>query len=676
MKSVIFAYPGVTGFLHQGHIRGQLLRDLIIKANYIAGNKVFFPAGLHATGNNTKSLLLKKENSKFLDEVKELDLIDEWMALKSRKALIGFFKKIYARTWKKLGFAINYPLITTIDNDYQYFVKTYFELLAKKGFIKNLPYFGPYCEVCGPVQIDNANTEVKVQKDVKKIFFSLKKINNLYIPVLPGQKFEKIYSQKKIIKVLPFKKGFIETSLAIALHHQLKIGEKNAEIDLILENIETPSFGCDFRVSFDINALTKPSVYSCFTRRPTCKCGEKIFIKKQKNELYILYDTPRVKELFCNLFEKVKVFPESQRETLKKRVLNYPNRAFLRKKKGNLGTYLTIFKKKGVIESISDSNLYSIYYFLKNIQQELALPFKNIVEDYFFNENSTTFTNLQKKYPLLSINIVGKEHLFVHLPRFFLTHIMLFGTLGVEEVLIHGYIVKQGGEKISKSDTETSLSLTKILSSFNIEVVRLFYITQVNYDKDMQWTISEAYPSLLNSFLKIKKAYALALSSADSTIKNQELEALFHLCLRNMAIYNFRDAVHILLYKVPALLFNLTPNKKYLKIFSSLFSVFCCFSFKNFKLPQAFKVPLLCPWDLKKTQLEQFFSKKKEKVFSYTPQNLKGKLESENLQFKGFFKKRSESFYKKKFTQLMLKLGLERKKGVQKDNKILGLYEI
>ena len=45
-----FAYPGVSGYLHVGHMRGFTYCDIIARYKRMRGYDVLFPAGFHASG--------------------------------------------------------------------------------------------------------------------------------------------------------------------------------------------------------------------------------------------------------------------------------------------------------------------------------------------------------------------------------------------------------------------------------------------------------------------------------------------------------------------------------------------------------------------------------------------------------------------------------------------------
>ena len=45
-----FAYPGVSGYLHVGHMRGFTYCDIIARHKRMTGHDVMYPAGFHASG--------------------------------------------------------------------------------------------------------------------------------------------------------------------------------------------------------------------------------------------------------------------------------------------------------------------------------------------------------------------------------------------------------------------------------------------------------------------------------------------------------------------------------------------------------------------------------------------------------------------------------------------------
>ena len=59
---MIFAYPGISGFLHVGHMRGFSYTDAICRYERLKGKEVIFPVGTHASGNQAISFANKVKN--------------------------------------------------------------------------------------------------------------------------------------------------------------------------------------------------------------------------------------------------------------------------------------------------------------------------------------------------------------------------------------------------------------------------------------------------------------------------------------------------------------------------------------------------------------------------------------------------------------------------------------
>ena len=79
---MIFAYPGISGYLHVGHMRGYTYTDVITRYKRMRGYNVLFPVGTHATGNLAIA---------FLNKVKSGD--EEWI----RSNKIAPYATIYSK---------------------------------------------------------------------------------------------------------------------------------------------------------------------------------------------------------------------------------------------------------------------------------------------------------------------------------------------------------------------------------------------------------------------------------------------------------------------------------------------------------------------------------------------------------------------------------------------------
>ncbi len=161
----IFAYPGVTGYLHVGHLRGYTYLDAITRYKRMTGYNVMFPVGTHATGNGGISLFKKieKGDEKTLDYLKRNGCTDEDIAgMKDPMAVIDFFNQVYQNDyWRKFGFLSDWRRFTcTLYPDYGRFIDWQFRKLKESGMLIQKPYYASVCPNCGPVAVDASETDI------------------------------------------------------------------------------------------------------------------------------------------------------------------------------------------------------------------------------------------------------------------------------------------------------------------------------------------------------------------------------------------------------------------------------------------------------------------------------------------------------------------------------------
>ncbi|MCL1984239.1 MAG: leucine--tRNA ligase [Methanomassiliicoccaceae archaeon] len=162
---IIFAYPGVTGYLHVGHMRGFTYSDAIGRYKRMTGHNVLFPVGTHATGNGAVTLahrIMKKEED-MISYLKNNGCTPEKLeGLNGPMAVVEFFNDVYVNDyWKRFGFLSDWRRFTcTLYEDYGMFMKWQFRKLNDSGLLIQKPYFAPACVQCGPVAIDASETDI------------------------------------------------------------------------------------------------------------------------------------------------------------------------------------------------------------------------------------------------------------------------------------------------------------------------------------------------------------------------------------------------------------------------------------------------------------------------------------------------------------------------------------
>ena len=162
---LIFAYPGLTGYLHVGHLRGYTYADALGRYKRMTGYNVLFPVGTHATGNGAISLASKiaRKDEKTVDYLLRNGCPEEEIdKLKEPMDVVNFFNNVYQNDyWKRFGFLADWRRFTcTLYPDYGKFIEWQFAKLKEKGLLVQKPYYAPFCPVHGPVAVDPSETDI------------------------------------------------------------------------------------------------------------------------------------------------------------------------------------------------------------------------------------------------------------------------------------------------------------------------------------------------------------------------------------------------------------------------------------------------------------------------------------------------------------------------------------
>jgi leucyl-tRNA synthetase len=186
-----FAYPGVSGYLHVGHMRGFTYCDIIARYKRMSGYNVLFPAGFHASGIPSVGFAKKVErkDKETIQLLKENRLTDEYIQkLTDPREVVNYFSKVYVEDyWKRFGFLIDYSrLMNTISKGYNQFISWQFHKLYEKNLLIQKPHYAPYCPNCGPVAVDKSETDIQKGGDVEILEFTAIKFTMSDGTVLPA----------------------------------------------------------------------------------------------------------------------------------------------------------------------------------------------------------------------------------------------------------------------------------------------------------------------------------------------------------------------------------------------------------------------------------------------------------------------------------------------------------
>jgi leucyl-tRNA synthetase len=177
---LMFAYPGVSGYLHVGHMRGYTYSDVITRYKRMAGFNILFPVGAHPTGNVaiTFSRKIERGNPTTIDILKANGCTDAEIArLKDPLYVVKFFSQVYINEyWKKFGFLADWDrFMTTVDPGYGKFIQWQFRKLDQKKMLTQKPYYGTACMNCGPVAVDASETDISQGGKAEKLELTLLK---------------------------------------------------------------------------------------------------------------------------------------------------------------------------------------------------------------------------------------------------------------------------------------------------------------------------------------------------------------------------------------------------------------------------------------------------------------------------------------------------------------------
>ncbi len=177
---MIFAYPGISGFLHVGHMRGFSYTDAVCRFERMQGKEVLFPVGTHASGNQAIAFANKvKNNDKdWIKYLSQNGCPEETIAtLASAEKVIEYFNTVYVNEyWKKFGFLCDWERFTcTTYPDYEKFIQWQFRKLQQKGLLVQKPYFATACVNCGPVAVDPSETDISKGGNAEKNEYTLLK---------------------------------------------------------------------------------------------------------------------------------------------------------------------------------------------------------------------------------------------------------------------------------------------------------------------------------------------------------------------------------------------------------------------------------------------------------------------------------------------------------------------
>jgi leucyl-tRNA synthetase len=172
----LVAYPGPSGFLHVGHLRGFAYADPLHRYHRMRGEEVLFPFGVHASGlpavtwarrlHDGDPTILEGLEERHVDAATRTRLEDPEEAAR-------FLGREYLRVLRRFGALVDEStFVTTVDDDYRAFIRWQFRTLNTSGALVKASYFSSVCPVCGPLAVDPSETDLQSGGDAEIVRFT------------------------------------------------------------------------------------------------------------------------------------------------------------------------------------------------------------------------------------------------------------------------------------------------------------------------------------------------------------------------------------------------------------------------------------------------------------------------------------------------------------------------
>jgi leucyl-tRNA synthetase len=649
-----FAYPGVSGYLHVGHMRGFTYCDVIARYKRMTGYDVLFPAGFHASGIPSVGFAKKVErhDPETINLLKQNGCSDAHIKkLAHPLEVVKYFSTVYVdEYWKRFGFLIDYTrLMNTISEGYMKFIQWQFHQLHEKKLLIQKPHFAPYCPNCGPVAVDKSETDVAQGGSAEILEFTVLKFTLKDGMILPAATLrpETIFGVTNmwVNPTVEYHKAKINDEIWVCskeclhklsyqydhvtdLHETVKgtdligktciVPEINREVPIlagafadpavatgivmsvpahapydwmalveskepieVIKIIDVKGFGnnpakeaCDqlhithqtetqkldeatelvYKKEFhtgilnekcgkyagikisDIkdtvkNDLIKKHLATMmreFSETVICRCKELVVITRIPDQWFIKYSDADLTRESKDYAATMNIYPQEYKDELPKILDWFGDRAAIRRGSW-LGTEFP-YKKDWIIEPISDSTLYPMYYILSHYVNQKKIQPKEMTDEFFnyiflgrgtpkHSIWETIKADFEYWYPV-DINLGGKEHKTVHFPVYIMNHVAIMPEhKRPQGIFVHWWVTQKGKEKISKSKGGAE-PIVQAATTYGVDAMRLYYVHIGSPFVDIEWD-PETVLKYKNRILTIWKQ-----ASQISSLKEKTLESL------------------------------------------------------------------------------------------------------------------------------------------------------
>ncbi|MDD1746149.1 MAG: leucine--tRNA ligase, partial [Methanomassiliicoccales archaeon] len=250
-------------------------------------------------------------------------------------------------------------------------------------------------------------------------------------------------------------------------------------------------------------AAKEADVFYDLSEEVVCRCGGKVVISKVPDQWFIDYGNQELTDQSKSQAECMQILPSEYYTNIHGVLDWFRERACVRQ--GNwLGTRFP-FDEKWIIEAISDSTLYPLYYLVSiyvNQGKLRAEQMDEVLLDFVLlgkgdapkvsGHSGVPVDTLEQMradveywYPL-DVNLGGKEHMTVHFPAFLMNHVAIMPQRHWPQgIFVNWYVIGKGG-KISKSKGGAQ-PIPGAAERYGVDSLRLYYAHIASPFADVEW---------------------------------------------------------------------------------------------------------------------------------------------------------------------------------------------
>ena len=234
-----------------------------------------------------------------------------------------------------------------------------------------------------------------------------------------------------------------------------------------------------------------------------CRCGATVIVKVVEDQWFINYGDKKWKDNVIAHLSTMKLYPEKTRITYQ-RIIDWIEERATERAEG-LGTKFP-FNKEHIIESLSDSTIYTAFYTIINILRSANISPESLKPEFFdYVFNGSVEIEFVSKTTGISAYVLkharesyeywykntsrhsGTDLLYNHLIMYIFNNVGIFKKEYWPKQIVANALLMYNGQKMSKSLRNT-VSLHNVRETYGTDALRAVIIGSVNIDSDSNFT--------------------------------------------------------------------------------------------------------------------------------------------------------------------------------------------